>query len=791
MTQDNNFPYSFPRQKLPRSLKNKDWGISNIDFIIGLSSTSGGSTSDKQRMQINYNLYNNIIDHDDFKYVTNPYGLNEEFPARFNNYNIITPKLKLLEGEEIKRPFNVRFVAVNADAVSEIEERRKELLLTYLESELEQGLIEKGVNIQNPETGQVMTPAQIEKYMNFSESDIREVTANGLASYLIKKENLEFKFNKIFKDALISCHEIMSVGIEAGEPKAEVVNPLDFDFDKSPDLDFIQDSQWAKHTKFSTRGEILDRYYDVLGDSEVEQLDTGQVNGGNKLGHGPATGPIIPMNYNSSLFNTGNNGNGFITETRVEWKSMRKIGFLKFYDENLEEQETVVDETYVVQKKKGEEISWAWINETWEGTKIGSDIYVNIRPKSVQYRSIDNPSISKLGYVGVIHNDRNSKPTSIIDLVKHHQYLYNIIMYRMELEIAKAKGKKMVMDIAQIPRSQGIDMQKWLYYFDTMGIAFINSFEEGKGKFAGQTSQFNQFSQIDMTLSQSVGQYIQILAKIEEMASELMGVSKQRLGSISSNETVGGVERSVMQSSSITEPLFYLHNEVKKHVLTQLVECAKVAYPEGKKINYLMDDMQRVFLKIDEGFINADYGIFATNSSKEVKALEDLKNIANQAIASGMISLKEAVTIIESNSIAQVKNSVNSAVDKADQAKEREYQAQQEQIAATAEAQAKLEQTKADRLDQREEIKGRINKEIAAIEALGYSEEKDVNSNGLPDVFEYDRIAQEGLAHKDQMALKQRELDIKEKQMVQDKELGEKKIAVDKIKANKPTSSSK
>src|SRR5690606_12315665 len=119
---------------------------------------------------------------------------------------------------------------------------------------------------------------------------------------------------------------------------------------------------------------------------------------------------------------------------------------------------------------------------------------------------------------------------SIIDSVKSHQYLYNIIMYRMELEIAKAKGKKMIMDLAMIPKSMGIDLEKWMYYFDNIGLAFINSLEEGTGRQAGQLPNFNQFTDIDMTLSQSVGQYIGILQKIEDMVGELSGVSRQRQG---------------------------------------------------------------------------------------------------------------------------------------------------------------------------------------------------------------------------------------------------------------------
>lgn len=755
-----------PRQKIPRSKKNKSWRIQNVDNIIKLA---GATTSVNYftKDKVNYDLYNNIINREDFTYVTNPYGIEDQFPARLNNYNIITPKLKLLEGEEIKRPFNFRVAAVNSEAVSQIQEKRKQLLIQYLESELIADLEAQGINVTNPETGETMTPEQVQKYMSYSDSDIRESVANKLANYLIKQQNLEYKFNKGFKDALIVAKEIYYVGIEGDNPIVETVNPPDFRFDKNPDIDFIQDGQWACHTKYCTPSDIIDAYYDELTEAEVNQIDTNNFSNSRDIGLDPSDGKLS-ITYNAPV-NLGDNTQSitnYIPVNRVEWKSLRKIGFLKYYDELLEEQEIIVDEDYQIQEDKGETIEWCWINEVWEGTKIGTDIYVKIRPKTVQYRTMDNPAICKLGYVGAIYNNRNSVATSLVDLVKHHQYLYNIIMYRMELEIAKAKGKKMVMDLAQIPRSQGISLDKWMYYFDTTGVAFINSFEEGKGKFAGQTSAFNQFTAIDMSLSQSVGQYIQILTKIELMAGELMGVSPQRMGAISSTETVGGVERSVVQSSHITEPLFYMHNEVKKHVLTQLLECAKVAYPEGKKINYISDDMTRVFLDLSEEFVNADYGVFVTNSAKETKTLEDLKNIAQQAVASGIISLTELVTIFDSNSVADIKDVVKKAEANKQAQEQQQYQSAQELQSQQIEAAKELEEMKADRLDQREVIKGEINKEITYIKTFGgvnASPTDDTDSNGVADVLEYEKIAQQAREHEDDVVLKNRELDIKEK----------------------------
>lgn len=769
----------YPTQKLPRSKKTKEWGRSCVEWILANSTIQ---YSDLARMKANYDLYNGIISMDDFKYVTNPYGIDEKFPARFHNYDIITPKLNLLLGEEIKRAFNFRVAAINGDAVSQLQEQKKELILKYLESELLAELQKQGVQTTNEETGEVMTPPQIEKYMSYSESDIRESIANKLARYLTKKEGLEYKFNKGFSDGLIAGREIYYVGNNGSDPIVERVNPLDFDHDANPDLDFIEDGQWARHTKYCTMSEVIDLFGAELTDEEINMLEQGGYKENQTVLNFPGTQTTnnVRNDFSSS----------YISVTRVEWKSLRKIGFLTYYDEDFKEQEIIVDETYKPNKDAGEEIEWRWINEVWEGTKIGSSIFVNIQPKVVQYRTMDNPSICKLGYIGSTYFNKNSKPSSIIDLVKHHQYLYNVIMYRMEFEIAKAKGKKMVMDIAQIPKSQGMSMEKWMYYFESMGIAFVNSFEEGTGKFIGQNSNFNQFTAVDMSLSQSVGQYINILDKIESQVETLMGVSRQRQGAISSNETVGGVERAVVQSSHITEPLFYLHAEIKKHVLEQLIETAKVVYPNSKVISYIGDDMMRVMLEISEDFPDADYGVFVTNSAKEVKNLEDMRMVAQQAAQSGMVKLSDLATILSTDSMAEIKQAVMASERRVEEQQQAEMEHQNQLQESQNNADFEKLEYDHDRLDNREIIKGELNKEREAIKALGFAQDSDVNGNGVPDVLEYEKLMQSQLEHKDKMDLDKEKLKLEQEKIKSQERIAAKKAEIDKIKARKPSSKS-
>src|SRR5690606_10422538 len=165
-----------------------------------------------------------------------------------------------------------------------------------------------------------------------------------------------------------------------------------------------------------------------------------------------------------------------------------------------------------------------------------------------------------------------------------------------------------------------------------------------------------------------------------------------------------------------------------------LIETAKVVYPEGKKINYILDDMSRVMLEISDEFVNADYGIFVTNSAKEVKALEDLRAIANQAAASGLLTLTDLVSIVNSNSMADIKATVKESEKKAQEQAEAERQAQLEQIQAQGEQALALQNAADDRLDNREYIKGELDIEKEMVKAMGFQKDQDVNNNNIPDV---------------------------------------------------------
>ena len=372
-----------PRQRIPRAKKTKEWGKSVIDDLEKLSYTdtyNGRST--RYRKQVNFDLYNGKINLDDFEYVINPYGFKkDEFPASLQHYDIISPKINLLLGEEIKRPFNFRCVATNPEAISEIEEKKKEYVITALQEyvvALAQG--------EDPRE-QEQKIKELDKYLKYSFSDIKEQTANHILNYLSKEQSLVYKFNTGFKDGLISGEEIYWTGIISGEPVCRNVNPLDITVIQDPDSDFIDDASAILEERPLTLSSILDEYYKSLSDKQVRHLENKYARGGSFGGDTisyPTANMIIKgedSGYNNEVRKRSSNVDGTIRVLRCEWKSQRKVGFLYTMEDGQEEVE-LVDELFEIPEDATKDtdgyyhfndsrLIWYWISEYWEGTKIG------------------------------------------------------------------------------------------------------------------------------------------------------------------------------------------------------------------------------------------------------------------------------------------------------------------------------------------------------------------------------------------------------------------------------------
>lgn len=753
--EDNLYNSAFPRQKLPLSKKGKKWQEDCVNYIIGEGNvTSGGnSTSYYGELQTYYNLYNSIFDEKDFKSITNPFKVEDGFPATPHDFNIIRPKVDLLIGEETKRPLNFRVIRTSQEATSEMQEKEKQMILQYIEAAITAKMSpEEAQQFQEQlQSGEIMPPEQIAKYMDKDYKDIVENTAYHSLTYLREKLDLDNEFIKGWKDGLISGREIYYVGVLNAEPYAERVNPICFSYDKSPDLDFIEDGSWCCRKMRMPITEVYDRYYDKLEEKDLDKLEEmiGSTPGRNLGDRSPVDMGIQLRIYDNPIFE--GSGKSLVNVWHCCWKSFKKIFYVTTIDDAGQPQINIVDETY---QPVGNEVSVEpdWIIEVWEGYRAGSDLYFGIQPIEYQHVSIDNPNSQKLPYCGAIYSNTNSKPRSLVSILKPLQYMYIVLWYRLELAIARDKGKVVNMDITQIPKSMNISPAKWMHYLSSVGVNFINPYEEGwniPGREGGKPAQFNQITALDLTMSNVIAEYIQLMDKIEELAGTISGITQQREGAVSTSEMVGNVERSVVQSSHITEPLFLVHNQCKRRVLNMLLNTAKGAWEEtGKqKLQYIFDNGERAFLDITPKFYYEDMDVFVSDTSKDLENIQKLQQLIQPAMQNGA-SLLEAAEILTNDNFNIIKQKLKDM-------QTRQEQIQQQQQEAEAQQQQQLQQMQNEskqqelmlqeaQMDlQRYQIDQDNQTKIAVAQINAYrgAEDIDQDNNGIPDVAELGKQA--------------------------------------------------
>ncbi len=722
---------SFPRQALPFSRKTKKWRKQCLDFFDSKSFTHYSlCRKSVLHKKINYDLLLGKLHMNDLQLILNPDDIKADYiPNKIQHYSILLPKLNVLQGEESKRVFDYRVIVTNPTAISEIEENKKK----ELNQRLQEWITDNSMS--DEEASQELD--RINDYFTYNWQDAREQRGNLILNHYVKQYDMKVMFNEGFRDAMTVGEEIYQCSIEGGEPVVRRLNPLKVRILKSGYSNRIEDADIIILEDYWSPGRIIDTFHDVLKKKDIdyiENLKTGIDEGKtDEMSNVDPRYTMIPTNFldeNIEVNNAEVSQEGFFssitdgyTESlmpydmagnikvlRVYWKSKRKIKKVRSYDPQTgEEVFNFYPETYVIDKDAGEEEQVFYINEAWEGTKIGTDIYVNMRPRVVQYNRLSNPSRCHFGIVGSIYNLNDNRPFSLVDMMKPYNYLYDAIHDRLNKLIARNWGSLVRLDFAKKPK--GWDVEKWLYYAKTMGLAVEDSFNEGNvgaatGKLAGALNNAST-GVITASDGNQIQQYINLLEFIKMEMSEVAGITKQREGQVSNRETVGGVERSMMQSSHITEWLFVVHEDVKKRALECLLETAKIALRgRSKKFQYILSDNSMRVMEIDgDEFAEADYGLVVDSSNGVQELNSKLDTLAQAALQNQTLSFSTIMKLFSSSSLAEkqrlVEKDERSIQERQAQAQQQQLQVQQQEIEQKVQMeQAKMQQE--DALNQRD-----------------------------------------------------------------------------------------
>lgn len=789
---------SFPAQKLPMSKKTQAWKEACVDYVVGAgdSGFGGNGRSRSDEMQTYYDLYNSIYNEKDLKYVTNPFKQDDGFPAMAQDYNIIKPYVDQLLGEETKRPFNFHPQRTSDIAASELQEKAKEMLMDYIQATIASKLSpEQAARYEQAlATGEIQTPEAIAKYLQKDYKDIAETEAYHALQFLKRKLNLTHEFYKGWKDALIGGEEIYYIGVINGDPYVERVNPMYFDYEHSLDLEFIDDAAWCRRKMIMSATEIYDRFYDKMSERQLNEL-LELIDQRPGAGNNPEIRKTS-IDYESIKLHKINSftDNPFDIDHIVVyhccWKSFKKIGFVTLLNpETGEVEEFQVDEDYKVTGTE-QSVEWDWIIEVWEGYRIGDDMYIGIQPIEYQHISADNPNSQKLPYTGVVYNNTNSKPRSLVSMMKPLQYMYIVVWYRLELALSRDKGKVAVMDITQIPKSMNIDVNKWMHYLSALGVAFINPYDEGwdiPGREGGKPSQFNQLSSWDLTMSNVIAEYIQLMQKIEDMVAKLTGITPQRQGQIAASELVSNANTAVNMSYHITEPWFWNHNQVKRRVLTMLLNTSKAAWKDSKRyLNYILDDATRAFVQLSDNFFYEDMDIFVDDSTKNQQYIDQLKQLLQPAMQNGA-SLLDIAEIITLDKMSMIKNRLEEIEQKRMEQMQQQQQAEQQAQQQMAEQQNQLKEEELMLKEAEMDLeKYKVDQDnatkitVAQLNAYRGAENMDQDMNGIPDLIEIGKQALEQQKINSDIATKQLELNNKRREIEQKREAENKKIQLEK-----------
>ena len=688
---------SFPSQTLSFSRKNKAWRKRCVDWAVNKSFFNYNLVRKSiLHKKINYDLINGILHKSDMVKILNPDSIEAGYiPDDIQHYPIINSKLYLLRGEESKRVFDCNVIITNPTGISEKQNQKKEELFEALRELIENtALSEDQLNTEL---------ARLDDYYTYSWKDIREVRANALLNHYRKEQNLDVLFNTGFMDAMTIGEEMYQIDIVGGEPLVTRLNPIKTLIFSSGFSNKVEDADMIILEDYWSAGRIIDNFYDVLSSKDIEHIEkiSTQVGAGGtdslhntdpRLGvtvvNGsmmtdeltvgePAFNPenIFNSNVKPSLLPFDMNGN--IRVIKLYWKSRRRIKKVKSYDvETGEEVYNFYPEDYTINEEMGEEETILFINEAWEGTKIGESIYVNMRPKPVQYNRLSNPSRCHFGIIGSIYNLNENKPYSLVDMMKPYNYLFNAVHDRLNKAMANNWGPIMDIDLAKIP--EGWTMDQWLYFAKVNKLAVKDSFREGSrgasmGKLAATLNNASSGG-INLDSSAYIQQLQNILEYIKLEMAEVSGVSKQREGQVSNRETVGGVERATLQSSHITEWLFITHDDVKKRVLECLLETAKIAMRgRTSKFQYLMGDGQTKLIEIDgDQFAECDYGLVIDNSSQTQELKQNINQLAQAALQNQLLSFSTIAKLFSSSSMAEKQRMIE-----IDENKTKESQSQQ------------------------------------------------------------------------------------------------------------------
>jgi hypothetical protein len=819
----------FPDQfKTEKEKQDESWIKNTMDYFANRAYAE--YVKNRDTFVKNYDLVKGILRMEDFyqdpqvKSFTEILEDSLSLPSYVKHYSIITTPINELVGEISKRPDTYRVKAFDDDSKAEELQFKTETLQNYIISKAKQQILQKaaiaGEEIDEEQLEQ-MTMEQVKDQLD-SYTSTAEKWANHILTATKAEFNIKEKSEDTFRDLLISAREFYHIYEDNSKTgfNIEVANPKNTWFLTTPDRKWISDPTGRAQGAYAAGtvqvmelSEIIESIPDLTKE-EIDHLrsslqDYGLINvRESNLGNPNAAPGIDSVQYDTydplvlqtrmiieSEMKENNDGlQDFLGLTsnvssfgykyvviRAYWISKRKIGKLIYLDELGNEQSMLVDENY----KSGtiptqQSLEWGWVNEWYQGIKIGPDIY-HVKPyKLLNYCPI----------IGTTFEVKNTESKSLVDMMKPFQVLYNICMNQMYKLLEKEIGNVASVNIRRVPRVKDGDAQDdidiWELEARERGIMFDDdSPENTKAPVTNQSVARN----VDLTRTNEIQSRYNLAVQLKNECWELVGMSRQRLGSITASESATGTNAAIQQSYAQTEPLFVAHEYVMGQLYQAIIDAA--LYVESDKpqstISYITDEGEAAFVQVNGADIRfRDLKVFPTNRPEDTQMFNELRQLAQPLMQNGG-SLYDVIELYSTKSMREMKKVFRDLRDKQDamqqqqqQLEEQKLQQAQEIAQAQMQQAAQLAQEKQANDDYQKELDRQSKEKIAIIQATGFGNvpAEDTNENAIPDVLEMSKLSlDQDKAAKD-YSLKMADIQTKNKQALDKMAIEKEKLQV-------------
>lgn len=821
----------FPDQfKTEKEKQDESWIKNTMDYFANKAYAE--YMKNRNTFVKNYDLMKGILTADDFyqepevKSFTEILTKDLDLPAYVKHYSIMTTPVNELVGEISKRPDTYRVKAFDDDSRSEELEFKTRLLQEYVLNEAKQKILEKaqaeGIELSVDDL-QKMAFEEVKDELD-SYTSVAEKWANHVLTCNKAEFNIKEKSEDACRDLIIASRQFYHIYEDNSKLgfNIEVANPKNVWFPTTPDKKYISDPSGRAQGAYAVGlvnvmelSEIIETITDLTKD-EIDHLrsslqDYGLINvRESNLGNTEVTPGIDSVQYDtfdplvlqtrmlieSEMKENSDTLKDFLGLTsnvsafgykyvvvRAYWISKRKIGKVVYIDELGNQQSQLVDETY----KRGSiptEISleWGWVNQWYQGIKIGPDIY-HVKPFNLlNYSPI----------IGTLYEVKNTEARSIVDLMKPFQIIYNICMNQLFKLLEKEIGKVYLTSIRHIPVPKDGDAQDaldaWEMEARNRGVVFLDDSPEN----LKSPSSFNQFKDIDLTRTQEIQSRYTLAQQMKLECWELVGMSKQRMANISASESATGTNTALQQSFTQTEPLFVAHEYVLGQLYQAIIDASQ--YIESSKpistISYVTNEGENAFISVNGTDIKfRDLKVFPTNRPEDTQMFNELRELSQAVIQNGG-SLYDVIELYSTKSMREMKKTFKDLRDRliqqqeeAQKLQQQELQQREEQTKATLEQQMIIEQQKIENENYQNELDRISKKEIAIIQATGFGNvgAEDTNQNNIPDVLEVSRFAAEEADAANAHTAKMAEIAAKAKENLQKLDIEKEKLKNERL----------